>query len=131
MIVGVSSEGIARAWVVSVEDRVTLLEGVELTTDVLSECPTRAGEVLLEGAVLVLSWTPADCFSSSYQHGRLTNSERGKGEDTGCKCALRTHVEWRKKNPDMKQSGIIQLSSTRRAQVDAEALAWRSLLQLT
>ena len=62
LTVGVSSEGTARAWAALVEDRVALLEGVVLATDVLRERPARAREVLLEGVAFVLFWTPADCF---------------------------------------------------------------------
>lgn len=77
--IGVSSEGTAPAWSVLLEDRVVLLEGVELTIEVLSERPARAWAVLLEAVGFGVFRTPADCFPSSYQHGRLSNGERSSG----------------------------------------------------
>ena len=81
LTVGVSSDGAACTWWVLVEDRVTLLNRVELTTGVLNERSARVRGPLLEGEAVVFFLTAADCVSLSYQHWPLTNEERrGRGD---------------------------------------------------
>ena len=79
LTVGVSRERTAHPLVVLVDDRVTLLNGVGSRVGVWNERFARAREALLKGVVIVFFWTPVKCVPLSYQHGRLTNEEKGKG----------------------------------------------------
>ena len=79
LTVGVSRERTAHPLVVLVDDRVTLLNGVGLRMGVLNEGFARAREALLKGVAIVRFWTPVECVPLSYQHGRLTNEEKGNG----------------------------------------------------
>ena len=71
------------------------------------------------GANFLFFCTPPDCFSISYQRGRLRNGDgEGKGEDTSCELlsgrgrASGRHVEWKRSTTEQLASvqGNIRLS---------------------